>query len=166
MFEHVVIGFGVRAALAGHARSRPGEETGGILIGHPDGATLRVTRASPPGPNALHRRFRFSRDTRYLQRYLDEVVDRTDAQEDYVGEWHVHPALDTLPSCVDRRSLWRIARRTNYATDSPVLVIVEESPPERRVRAYGFEVHPRRVWSELPVTYQSAAAGSAENGES
>jgi len=153
VFERLIIDSGVRAALAGHARSRPGEETGGILIGYPvDDVTLRVTRASPPGPRALHRRFRFSRDTRHLQRYLDDIVDRTDGAEDYIGEWHVHPALNAPPSSVDRRSLWRIAKRTNYETDNPVLVIVEEQPPDRRIRGYGFAVSPKRICSELAIT--------------
>ncbi|HEY6891351.1 MAG TPA: Mov34/MPN/PAD-1 family protein [Solirubrobacter sp.] len=153
MLDQVVIDPSVRASLAGHAQSRPGEETGGILIGHRVGETsLRITRASPPGPRALHRRFRFSRDTKFLQRYLDDIVDRTNGREDYVGEWHVHPAVDAPPSLVDRRSLFRIARRANYATDNPILVIVEEAPPERRIRAYGFVVKPKRTWSEIEVS--------------
>lgn len=153
MFERVIIGPGVRATLAGHTRSRPGTETGGILIGCLDNATtLRITRASPPGPGAVHRRFAFSRDTRFLQRYLDEIHDRTAGVEDYVGEWHVHPALDTHPSYVDRRSLFRIARRSNYATHNPVLMIVENVQAERRLRVYGFEVRPKRRWGELPLS--------------
>jgi hypothetical protein len=87
VLEQAVIDATVRATLAGHARSRPGEETGGILIGHRVGATtVWITRASPPGPRALHRRCRFSRDTAHLQRYLDDIVDRTNGREDYIGE--------------------------------------------------------------------------------
>jgi integrative and conjugative element protein (TIGR02256 family) len=153
VFEQVIIDPAVRAAVAGHTRSSPGKETGGILLGRGvDATTLKVTRASPPGPRALHRRFAFARDTRFLQRYLDDIHDRTAGDEDYVGEWHVHPALDAPPSHVDRRSLWRIARRGNYATDNPVLMIVEEVPPERRLRVYGFAVRPQKSWGELVVT--------------
>jgi integrative and conjugative element protein (TIGR02256 family) len=152
VLERVVIDPAVRAALAGHTRSSPGKETGGILLGHlVDAATLRITRASPPGPRAIHLRLAFSRDTRFLQRYLDDVYDRTAGHEDYVGEWHVHPALDAPPSYVDRRSLWRIARRRNYATDNPVLLIIESAPPERRLRVYGFAVRPRKRWDELTL---------------
>lgn len=157
MFEQVIIEPAVRAALAGHTRSRPGTETGGILIGrHVNATTLKIMRASPPGPRAMHRRIAFSRDTRFLQRYLDEIHDRTAGAEDYVGEWHVHPALDAPPSYVDRRSLFRIARRSNYATDNPVLAIVENVPAERRLRVYGFEVRPKRRWGELPLTAAKA----------
>lgn len=140
----------VRAAVAGHARSFPGKETGGILLGLGVGATtVKLTRASPPGPRALHRRFAFSRDTRFLQCYLDDIYDQTGGYEDYVGEWHVHPALDAPPSRVDQRSLFRIARRSNYAIDNPVLLIVEETPPERRLRVYAFAVKPKKCWGEL-----------------
>lgn len=142
----------MRATLAGHTRSRPGTETGGILLGqHVDTTTLRITRASPPGPRAIHRRAAFSRDTRFLQRYLDEIHDRTAGAEDYIGEWHVHPGLDAPPSYLDRRSLFRIARRSNYATDNPVLLIVENIPTEHRLRVYGFVVRPRKRSGELAV---------------
>jgi integrative and conjugative element protein (TIGR02256 family) len=135
-----------RAAISGHARSKPEIETGGILIGRRlDEASALITRASPPGPRACHGRFFFSRDTAFLQRYLDAIHDRSDGREDYVGEWHVHLALDAPPSCVDRRSLYRIARGTNYGTNNPVLVIAEHFPPTLRLRAYGFRVRPRRM---------------------
>jgi hypothetical protein len=65
------------------------------------------------------------------------------------GEWH--PALDAPPSFVDRRSLRRIARRRNYPTDRPVLLIVEKAPGEQRLRAYEFVVKPKKSCRELPV---------------
>jgi integrative and conjugative element protein (TIGR02256 family) len=136
----------------GHAGSMPGCETGGILIGHRlDDTTIQITRASPPGPRAKHGPFTFSRDTEFLQRYLDDLHHRSTGKEDYVGEWHVHRALDAPPSRTDRRSMRRIARRSNYAIDSPVLVIVEYTPRERRVHAYGFKVRPKRTQRELEI---------------
>lgn len=161
MVEQVIIEPAVRATLAGHTHSRPGTETGGILIGrHVNATTLRITRASPPGPRAIHRRRAFSRDTRFLQRYLDEIHDRTAGAEDYVGEWHVHPGLEAPPSYVDRRSLFRIARRRNYATDNPVLLIVENVTTERRLRVYGFAVKPSKRWGELPLIADSGSETS------
>jgi len=153
VYEQVLIPASVRAALAGHAGSIPGCETGGILLGHrANDTTIQITRASPPGPRAKHRPFSFARDTRFLQRYLDDLHDRSGGKEDYVGEWHVHQALDAPPSRTDRRSLWRIASRRNYATENPVLVIVEHTPLERRIRAYGFEIKPKKTWHELTLT--------------
>jgi len=40
----------------------------------------------------------------------------------------------------------------NYETDNPVLVIVEEQPPDRSIRGYGFVVSPKRICAELDVT--------------
>lgn len=152
MYERAVIPAAVRATLAGHAASIKGRETGGILLGYRlDDTTLMISRASPPGPRALHSRFSFLRDTRFLQRYLDGIHNRSEGREDYIGEWHVHPALDAPPSRTDRRSLWRIARRKNYATDNPILIIVEQTPAHRRYRAYGFAVKPKRAHNELRV---------------
>lgn len=153
MLERVVIDPAVRASLAGHTRSKPDVETGGILIGRrTDSSTLQLTRASPPGPWARHRRFSFLRDTRFLQRYLDAAYARSRGEEDYVGEWHVHPALDSPPSRTDRRSLRRIARSSRYAVDEPVLVIVEHAPPVLRLRCYRFLTRQRGM-TELPVVH-------------
>jgi integrative and conjugative element protein (TIGR02256 family) len=152
VLERVLIEPAVRASLAGHTRTKAEVETGGILLGRrTDAETLLLTRASPPGPRARHRRFSFLRDTTFLQGYLDAAHARSGGEEDYVGEWHVHPSFDAPPSCVDRRSLWRIARRPNYATDNPVLVIVEYAPPDLRLRAYGFVCRPKRRCEELAI---------------
>lgn len=150
--ERVLVKPAARAAVCGHTRGNVDVETGGILLGRRlNESTLLVTRASPPGPRARHARFSFSRDTRFLQRYLDAIHDRTEGDEDYVGEWHVHPSLNAPPSRTDRRSLWRIARRRNYATDNPVLLIVEHDPPSLELRFYGFTARPRRTVSELSL---------------
>jgi integrative and conjugative element protein (TIGR02256 family) len=145
VIERVLIEPAVRASLAGHTRTKPEVETGGILLGcHTDADTLMLTRASPPGPRARHRRFSFLRDTTFLQRYLDAAYARSGGEEDYVGEWHVHPALDAPPSRTDRRSLRRIARSSRYPVTEPVLVIVEHSPLELRLRCYRFAGRGRR----------------------
>ena len=104
----------------------------------------------------MHSRFSFSRDTRFLQRYLDSIHDRSEGCEDYIGEWHVHPALDAPPSRTDRRSLWRIARRKNYATGNPILLIVEQTLGQRRFRVYGFALKPKRIHRELDVILPGA----------
>jgi integrative and conjugative element protein (TIGR02256 family) len=134
-----------------HVDMEPRRETGGILLGHTrrDG-TVVVTKVSPPGPNAVKLPLFFRRDTRFLQRWLERRFERSDGRDDYVGEWHVHHGLDAPPSCVDRRELWKIARRPNYPTARPLLIIVEDVPGDRRVRAYEFRVRPRK-YEELPV---------------
>ncbi|MEZ5076720.1 MAG: Mov34/MPN/PAD-1 family protein [Solirubrobacterales bacterium] len=163
--ERVQIEPAARAAISGHARSKPNAETGGILLGRRlDEATVRITRASPPGPRARHGRFFFSRDTAFLQRYLDGIHDRSNGREDYVGEWHVHLALNAPPSCVDRRSLYRIARATNYGTANPVLLIAEHSAAILQLRGYGFRVRPKAMNDlELMGASREASPRGAED---
>lgn len=139
MYEQVIIDAGARSALSAHVSTEPLRETGGILLGHEvDDHTLRVTAVSPPGPRALKRPRFFRRDTKFLQRWLERRCERSGGRDDYVGEWHVHHALDAPPSCVDCKALRRIASKPNYPTNTPLLVIVEDVPSERRLRGYEF----------------------------
>jgi integrative and conjugative element protein (TIGR02256 family) len=149
--ERVVIGLSVRSTITAHVRAAPKTETGGILIGRELGDALEITFASGPGPRAVRRKHYFLRDKVFLQRVLDREVARSNGAVEYVGEWHVHPALDAPPSFIDRRSLRRIARRRNYPTDRPVLLIVEKARGEQRLRAYEFVVKPKKRYRELPV---------------
>jgi integrative and conjugative element protein (TIGR02256 family) len=112
MYGRVIIEKEARSALAAHVSAEPTRETGGILLGHPalDGALL-VTAVSPPGPRAVKLSHFFRRDTVFLQRWLERRHQRSHGRDDYVGEWHVHHALGTRPSSVDRHALWRIARK-------------------------------------------------------
>ena len=51
-----------------------------------------------------------------------------------------------------------LSRRRNYAPENPVLVIVEHAPLERRLRAYGFVVKPKKSWHELTLTREEPIA--------
>lgn len=150
MLSAVTINPGAHASLMALVDVEPDLETGGILVGHqlrPD--VVLITQVSPPGPRAHKRRFSFSRDTRFLQKWLDRRCALSDGRDDYLGEWHVHHALDVPPSSTDRRSLWRIARRTNYPTDQPLLLIVEDVADRRLLRSYCFETKPRKLMQEV-----------------
>jgi integrative and conjugative element protein (TIGR02256 family) len=152
MFDRVLIDAGARSALSAHVNAEPLRETGGILLGYEvDERTLRVTAVSPPGPRAIKMRYFFRRDTRFLQRWLERRHELSGGRDDYVGEWHVHHALDAPPSCVDRNALWRIARKANYPTSTPVLVIVEDVLNERRLRGYEFTTRPKRRYREISL---------------
>lgn len=138
--------------MAAHIRAKPDRETGGVLVGRATGEVITVTRASPPGPSAIHRPRYFSRDSAFLQRWLDGVCRATDGTDDYVGEWHVHLTLNAPPSPIDRRSLYRIARRSNYPTDKPLLIIAEVAAEVWQPRAWVFRAKPRRSVRELPLS--------------
>jgi integrative and conjugative element protein (TIGR02256 family) len=151
MLERAVLAPGVGAVIAAHIRAKPGRETGGILAGYVADDMLTITRASPPGPRAVHRPRFFSRDSDFLQGWIDRVSAASNGAEDYVGEWHVHLAVDAPPSGVDRHSLYRIARQRNYPTEEPILIIAEVGPATWRPRAWAFRVKPRRQVRELTL---------------
>ena len=151
MRKRVVVASGAAAALTAHAAAAGAVETGGIVIGSGDGEALSVAYISPPGPRAHKRRLSFRRDTVFLQELLDRRVRQSNGEVDYVGEWHVHRALDTELSRVDKRELWRIAASSNYETDQPLLLLLETGQDQRRLRAFTFEAEPDRRYGEILV---------------
>lgn len=97
-------------------------ETGGILIGRSDDKDLLVTRALGPGPKAHHGASGFKRDGQFAQDELNKIFSATAGQEDYIGEWHSHPARCEA-SGVDIGSIAWISKNPQYLCESPVLII-------------------------------------------
>lgn len=79
--------------------SADGLETGGILLGHDDGDTLRVTIAGDPGPGALREKRRFLRDLAHARALADDAYEHDSSV--WIGEWHTHPDGPPEPSDVD-----------------------------------------------------------------
>jgi len=98
-------------------------ETGGILIGHVQGRTAVVMRATGPGPNAKRTKAVFERDVEFVQSQLDQAAGEFGERGLYIGEWHSHLETDPEPSPRDIRSMCGIAEAPNYATRCPVMVI-------------------------------------------
>lgn len=97
---NVVLGLGVASVIAAEAAaSRDGLETGGILLGHDDGAELVVTLAGGPGPTADRKPTTFVRDLAHAQGLGDEAYT-TDGSV-WIGEWHTHPGGLQIPSKTD-----------------------------------------------------------------
>lgn len=80
-------------------RSRDGNETGGILLGHESADDLRVTVAGGPGPAALRTPNRFLRDLDYATALADRAHARDGSV--WLGEWHTHPEGQVVPSEID-----------------------------------------------------------------
>lgn len=89
----------VRSIALEAQASRIGIETGGILLGHDDGATMTVTVAGGPGTEALRAARRFKRDQAHAQRLADDTYEVDGSV--WIGEWHTHPRGPVDPSDVD-----------------------------------------------------------------
>jgi len=80
----------------------PELETGGILLGHDEGAVISVLHAGAGGPHAVRQTRHFLRDLAFSQLlaldkwYLDS--------SEWIGEWHSHPSGELIPSPTDFRS--------------------------------------------------------------
>lgn len=97
------------------------KETGGILLGWRELDAVVVTRlvevVDPDAGSATYTRNRAAAETA-LQRALATVPSRD--LVGYVGEWHVHPAVQG-PSWQDRRELRAVARASPHAVALIVL---------------------------------------------
>jgi integrative and conjugative element protein (TIGR02256 family) len=96
-----------------------------MLLGYEahDGSAV-VTQVIGPGPRARQKRFGFVPDGEYQQEKLEEHFFATEGRETYLGDWHTHPASDSAPSLVDRRTLARIALEPAARAPRPLMVIL------------------------------------------
>lgn len=102
-------------------------ETGGVLVGHVDsaGRTL-ITGVVGPGPHAIRSPTKFTRDGEHSQAEVDRLHRESGGRDDYVGEWHSHPA-SVGPSGVDVCSMAWIGRNARYRRDQPLLIIMQRT---------------------------------------
>lgn len=103
------------------------DETGGVLVGHvdPAGRTV-ITGVVGPGPRAIRSPTKFRRDGEHAQSEVDRLHSESEGRDDYVGEWHSHPA-SVGPSGVDVRSMAWIGGNARYCRDQPLLIIMQRT---------------------------------------
>jgi len=112
--------------IAEESESKPGSETGGVLVGFFDSGlgAIVVTAASGPGPLAHHGPSTFNRDRAYCQAFLDTHAAATRGLVDFVGEWHKHPEPNPWPSPVDVKTYTRLAIDPQCHVSLPLVLIV------------------------------------------
>ena len=98
-------------------------ETGGALVGYPEGDTLHITAASGPGPKAVLRLFSVEIDGAFAQKFCDAELRKSDGTVDYVGDWHCHPSLSIKPSNQDYNAMKIMSDFTGSPTRTPVTLI-------------------------------------------
>lgn len=113
-------------------------EAGGILLGYVDGPDRVVTAVIGAGPNAEHKPYRMLPDNEYQQRIMAERFERSGGREQFLGEWHSHPASAPVMSWVDRRTLHRVSTQGRNLLALPVMMIagVDAESDGRPLRVY------------------------------
>lgn len=116
----------VADAVLRECRRRAPLETGGVLVGYESDGRLFVTHATGPGPRAVHTRSRFRRDGEYTQAEVDRLHEASGGHDDYIGEWHSHPA-PVGPSSVDLTSLRWISGNPRYERPEPAMLLARRT---------------------------------------
>jgi integrative and conjugative element protein (TIGR02256 family) len=139
-------------------------ETGGMLIGYvaSTGEPV-VTSIIGPGPNAKHRRFKFTPDGLYQQSMLEARFKATDGGETYLGDWHTHPQGTSTLSYLDKCTLARIAKEPRSQISQPIMIVLGDGKDEWQLDAVRFHSTEKKLLfkihhtiSLVPVLYSNS----------
>lgn len=100
-------------------------ETGGVLLGYQGRNSLVITKATPPGPKAIHEEYYFEADHEYVEMLIDVEYANTNGKVRYQGEWHTHSQIQPKPSPKDIRSLMNIAKGSEFYTVLTIIGAIE-----------------------------------------
>lgn len=116
-------------------------ETGGVLSGYWAAPFFEavITHVVHAGPNAERRKTGMTPDAEFQEAELDRIFSETDGASYYLGDWHSHPGMRTVPSRTDRATLRRIATTTDAAAPRPLMLILDNADEEWGV--IGWQAH-------------------------
>jgi integrative and conjugative element protein (TIGR02256 family) len=123
------------------AGRRAPDESGGILLGYPgrdDPGIVSVLFEIGPGPNAMHKPYRFEPDGPWQEREIAAAYERSDRIATYLGDWHSHPDGSPRPSGLDRATARKIARTPEARCPHPLIVILADGKRKWDVAAHCF----------------------------
>jgi integrative and conjugative element protein (TIGR02256 family) len=105
-------------------------ETGGVLLGYwaKEFEEVVVTRATGPGPAAVHGRWHFVPDSRFQREEIARIYRESGHTETYLGDWHSHPNGTVALSWQDRLTLAKIAQERAARAPAPLMGIVAGGP--------------------------------------
>lgn len=148
--ERVGLSSAALATISRYASVSPETETGGILAGRLEGATLRIEYASGPGDHSRRTRNHLVLDKQYAQGQIDALATLSQGMLRYTGEWHTHPSGNLTPSPADLRSLHTLASAKEAAIQTPLIIIAGQAGDEK-LDLRAFTLHKDTV-VELNVT--------------
>ena len=76
--------------VVSEATARVNSETGGVFLGYYENETWYVIEAIEPGPKAVFQEAYFEYDQRYVERKINKVAQKYQAELTLIGIWHKH----------------------------------------------------------------------------
>jgi proteasome lid subunit RPN8/RPN11 len=110
-------------------------EIGASLLGYysDDQHTAHVDGVCPTPEDAEGSRYGFRRGLKGLATLLERIFIKSKGKRYYVGEFHSHPSGPAVPSAVDDRAQFSIAKDIAAQCATPVLLIVGGDPGARDI---------------------------------
>lgn len=113
-------------------------ETGGILAGYvsDDDQEIVITSVVGPGPNAIHKKRRFTPDYEFHKDEIGKIFDESKGRITYLGDWHTHPGAKAYMSFLDKRALSSIAKERENFMDRPIMMILGNTTEYNRTHEW------------------------------
>lgn len=120
-------------------RNKSPFETGGCLLGYWDGSFREVVieECTGPGPMAEHSKYSFTPDSKWQEKQVASIYEKSGCLWTYLGDWHSHPHGSLMLSWKDKRTLSRIANYKPARAPHPIMILVSDHP--RHMRIWRFE---------------------------
>ena len=101
-------------------------DLGSSLVGHysEDGLEAFVDDITPLSDDSLIGISSFCRGTAGIAAFFRNLKKQYSGKRFYVGEWHSHPDMETVPSSLDDKAQFAIAHDTNTNCSECILLIL------------------------------------------
>ena len=101
------------------------KESGGILLGQVFDTKIVIDEITTPTMCDKAGQFFFIRNAKRAQMAVDAAWAKSNGIRIYLGEWHIHPVLNSFPSNEDRKLILNMLKHSRMEIDFLFMVIVD-----------------------------------------
>lgn len=106
-----------------YSRQKGMHEKGGIVLGTMYEKHDEIIKLAGPHKRDKSGLFSFIRRKEPAQRIIDKAWNRSGGHVVYLGEWHVHPGCNPIPSTRDRKMIRKAFLTTQMEIDHIYMII-------------------------------------------